>query len=187
MAERNEKSARPAERQARVWETEAEIEVTFTLQPEPTFQFAGVFFGEGGTLAPDGTIDISGKTARLTFNLSQLSEAAEFVGIQLGWFGPPLSDTQGGRYPMPEHPPELPSELPFVIRCTIDTQGRKQTLILEDLHDPPCTIIAYQLSVRDEAGQVYRHDPKIYNKGPTGGGGGSARTGPVEPPGERSG
>lgn len=142
---------------------DVQIEVSFSMLPEPRFQFMPFVVEDGVVVQEDGEIDIQIEgPVRLLFHLSSQS-GVEWKGIQLGWFGPTTSDTGGENYEMPQHPEKMPTALSFRV---VPDDSSKQSLILEDLQNPPCEIISYALAVSDPmTGRTFRHDPKIYNKG----------------------
>lgn len=145
-------------------ECESEIQVHFSKQPQPTFEFTAMGY-EQVVVTPDGQITVpDDHRVILTFSLTEASDASEIEGIQLGWFGPVRADTRG-RYPMPELPKAMITELPFEVKSLVDPAGVRQALVVTDLNQPVCGVISYQLSVRDETGNRFSHDPKIYNKG----------------------
>jgi|GEM_PF-2230600 len=142
---------------------DVEIEVTYS-RAESRFSFSAFETVGDVIVTEDGdiTIPYSGPV-RLNFYLTAES-GVKWEGIQLGWFGPTVTDTQGQSYEMPEHPDPMPSALSFRVRPSAASQG--QTLIVEDLQDPLCEVLSYQLFVRDVlGGGFFHHDPKVYNKG----------------------
>jgi len=142
-----------------------EIEVHFSKNPEPAFEFTSMGYDEQVVVTPDGQITVpKDHVVILTFSLTETSDATELEGVQLGWFGPAVADTQG-RYPMPQLPNAMVTELPFRVESRFGSDGVRVALVLRDLNDPLCGVISYQLYVRDETGNRFAHDPKIYNKG----------------------
>jgi len=155
----------PIPRPQELPECVSEIEVHFSKSPEPTFDFTSLSYDEQVVVTPDGQITVpKDHLVILTFSLTETSDASELEGVQLGWFGPVLADSRG-RYPMPQLPKTMVTELPFRVESKFGSDGIRVALVLRDLNDPLCGIISYQLYVRDETGNRFAHDPKIYNKG----------------------
>lgn len=144
------------------------IRVTFDPAADPPLLFASADPADPGfqvTPAGDVTVESAG-SANVTFLLDTAVDDAEIEGLQLGWFGPPLTATDGA-YPRPELPAGgIPESLPYRLADERDDRGRVRKLVFEDLAEPPCDVIAYQLYVRTRSdGRSYRIDPKIYRKG----------------------